>query len=87
MFQTLEQVAVEMYPESTVLPFMSTGATDMAQVRAKGMQAYGIAPARTVDEMNSGYGAHGDNERIEEEAFVELVKYMWNVVIEMSASP
>jgi len=32
------------------------------------------------------YEVHGDNERIEEEAFVELVKYMWNVVIEVSAS-
>jgi len=86
MFQTLERVAKEMYPDSTVLPIMSTGATDMAQVRAKGMQAYGIGPARTVEEMNSGFGAHGDNERITEEAFVEFVKYMWNVVIETAAT-
>ena len=86
MFQTLERVALRMYPDATVLPTMSTGATDMAQVRAMGMQAYGIGPARSVAEMNSGFGAHGDNERIEEEAFVELVKYLWNVVIEMSAT-
>jgi acetylornithine deacetylase/succinyl-diaminopimelate desuccinylase-like protein len=86
MFQTLERVAKEMYPDSTVLPIMSTGATDMAQVRAKGMQAYGIGPARTIEEMNSGFGAHGDNERITEEAFVEFVKYMWNVVIETAAT-
>jgi acetylornithine deacetylase/succinyl-diaminopimelate desuccinylase-like protein len=33
MFQTLEQVAVAMYPEATVLPIMQTGATDMAQMR------------------------------------------------------
>ena len=87
MFQTLERVAKEMYPDSAVLPIMSTGATDMAQVRAKGMQAYGIGPARTREEMNSGFGAHGDNERITEEAFVEFVKYMWNVVIEIAATP
>jgi len=86
MFQILERVAKEMYPDSTVLPIMSTGATDMAQVRAKGMQAYGIGPSRTVEEMNSGFGAHGDNERITEEAFVEFVKYMWNVVIETAAT-
>jgi acetylornithine deacetylase/succinyl-diaminopimelate desuccinylase-like protein len=86
MFRVLEDVALRMYPKATVLPIMQTGATDMAQVRAKGMQAYGVGPARSIEEMNSGYGAHGDNERIEEEAFVELVKYMWNVVIEMSAS-
>ena len=87
MFQTLERVAKEMYPHSAVLPIMSTGATDMAQVRAKGMQAYGIGPSRTVEEMNSGFGAHGDNERITEEAFVEFVQYMWNVVIEIAATP
>jgi acetylornithine deacetylase/succinyl-diaminopimelate desuccinylase-like protein len=86
MFQTLERVAKNMYPKATVLPIMQTGATDMAQVRAKGIQAYGIGPARSIEEINSGFGAHGDNERISEEAFVELVKYMWNVVIEIAAT-
>ena len=86
MFQVLEDVALRMYPEATVLPIMQTGATDMAQVRAKGVQAYGIGPARSIEEINSGFGAHGDNERISEEAFVELVKYMWNVVLEIAAT-
>ncbi len=86
MFQTLEAVALRMHPEATVLPIMQTGATDMAQVRAKGMQAYGLGPARSIEEINSGFGAHGDNERIEEAAFVDLVAYMWNVVIEMAAT-
>jgi acetylornithine deacetylase/succinyl-diaminopimelate desuccinylase-like protein len=86
MFQTLERVAVEMYPRTTVLPVMSTGATDSAQLRAKGMQCYGIGPARTADEINSGYGAHGDNERVAEDAFVNMVEYLWRVVIEIAAS-
>jgi len=86
MFQTLERVAKEMYPSATVLPTMSTGATDMAQVRAKGMQCYGIGPARSVEEINSGFGAHGDNERIAEDAFVEFVQFLWNVVLETAAA-
>lgn len=86
MFQTLENIAVEMYPEATVLPIMQTGATDMAQVRAKGVQSYGIGPARTIDEINSGYGAHGDNERVAEDAFVSMVEYLWRVILEMAAS-
>jgi len=86
MFQTLERIAVEMYPETTVLPIMQTGATDMAQVRARGMQAYGIGPARTIDEINSGYGAHGDNERVAEDAFVSMVEYLWRVILDMAAS-
>lgn len=87
MFQTLERVAKRMYPEATVLPIMQTGATDMSQVRARGMQAYGIGPARSVEEINSGFGAHGDNERIAEDAFIDLVRYLWNVVIEIAAAP
>lgn len=86
MFQTLERVAVGMYPEATVLPIMQTGATDMSQVRAKGVQSYGIGPARTIDEINSGYGAHGDNERVAEDAFVSMVEYLWRVILEMAAS-
>ncbi|MDH3362921.1 MAG: M20/M25/M40 family metallo-hydrolase [Gammaproteobacteria bacterium] len=87
MFQTLERVAKRMFSHATVLPIMQTGATDMAQVRARGMQAYGIGPARSVEEINSGFGAHGDNERISEDAFIDLLRYLWNVVIEIAATP
>jgi acetylornithine deacetylase/succinyl-diaminopimelate desuccinylase-like protein len=86
MFQTLERVAKDMYPSATVLPTMSTGATDMAQVRAKGMQSYGIGASRSIAELNSGFGAHGDNERIAEDAFIEFVEFMWKVVIEIAAT-
>ena len=86
MFETLDRVARRMYPDATVLPIMATGATDMSQVRAKGMQAYGIGPARSVAEISSGFGSHGDNERVAEDAFVGLVRYLWNVVIEIGAT-
>ncbi len=86
MFQTLERIAKKMNPNANVLPIMITAASDMAQVRSKGMQCYGIGPARTIEEINSGYGAHGDNERVSEEAFVEMVKFIWNTVIEIAAA-
>ena len=86
MFRTMERVAAEMFPDAMVMPIMATGATDMAQVRAKGVQAYGIAPARSVAEKISGHGAHGDNERVAEDAFVDMVRYLWRVVIEIAAS-
>ena len=44
MYRILEQVSHKMYPGSTVLPTMSTGASDMAQLREKGIQSYGIGP-------------------------------------------
>ena len=40
----------------------------------------------TIEEINSGYGAHGDNERVSEEAFIEMVKFIWNTVIEVAAA-
>ncbi len=86
MFRTMERVAVEMFPDAAVMPIMATGATDMAQMRAKGTQAYGIAPARSVAEKTSGHGAHGDNERVAEDAFVDMVRYLWRVVIEIAAT-
>jgi acetylornithine deacetylase/succinyl-diaminopimelate desuccinylase-like protein len=87
MFQTLERVANRMYPEATVLPQMSTGATDMAQVRAMGVPSYGIGATRTVAEINSGNGAHSDNERVSEESVRQLVEFVWHTIIEIAATP
>jgi len=87
MFAGLERAANQMYPDAIVLPRMSTGATDMSQVRAKGVPAYGIGPIRSMEELNSGNGAHSDNERVSEEALVDFVKFMWTVVIDVAASP
>jgi acetylornithine deacetylase/succinyl-diaminopimelate desuccinylase-like protein len=86
MFGAIERVAGDMYPDAIVLPTMSTGATDMSQVRAKGVPAYGIGPARSMEEMNSGNGAHSDNERISEEAMVDFLKFMWTIVIDVAAT-
>jgi hypothetical protein len=36
MFRALEAVSKRMYPDAATLPMMMTGATDMAELRAKG---------------------------------------------------
>lgn len=87
MFASIERASNQMYPDAIVLPSMSTAATDMAQVRAMGVPAYGIGPIRSTEELNSGNGAHSDNERVSEEALVDFVKFMWAVVIDVAASP
>ena len=86
MFQTLERVANQMYPDATVLPTMATGATDMAQVRAKGVPSYGLGATRSVEEINSGNGAHGDNERVSEESVRQLVQFVWYTIIDIAAT-
>jgi len=84
MYRVLEQVAQRMYPRATVMPGMSTGASDQAQLRAKGMQSYGIGPASTeADALN--YPAHGDVERLAESSLYPFVQYVWTVVNEVAA--
>jgi len=79
MYRALEQVSKRMFPGVTVLPTMSTGASDMAQLRAKGMQCYGIGPARTEAD-GTNYGAHSDVERISEASLYQFVEFGWNAV-------
>jgi len=86
MFETLESVSRQMYPDATVLPTMSTGATDMAQVRSKGVPSYGIGATRSVAEINSGNGAHGDNERVSEESVRQLIQFLWYTIIDIAAT-
>ena len=86
MFQVIEAVASRLYPQSTTVPFMSTGATDMSALRAKGVEAYGIGPARTREEMNSRFGAHSDDERIAEQSLQEMTRFLWEVVIQIGAA-
>jgi acetylornithine deacetylase/succinyl-diaminopimelate desuccinylase-like protein len=79
MYRALEQVSKRMFPGVTVLPSMSTGATDMAQLRAKGIQCYGIGPAHTEEDATN-YGAHSDVERIPEASLYQFVEFTWNAV-------
>ena len=83
MYRTMERVAGTIYPGAAVLPSMSTGASDQAQLRAKGIQSYGIGPASTEsDDLN--YGAHGDVERLAESSLYPFVQYVWTVVTEVA---
>ena len=86
MFESLERVANRMYPDAIVLPTMSTGATDMSQVRAMGVPAYGIGPIRSLEEINSGNGAHSDNERVSEDAMIDYLRFVWMTIIDIAAS-
>lgn len=86
MFQVIEAVSQRLYPQSTTLPIMATGATDMSQLRAKGTPSYGIGPARTLEEINSRFGAHSDDERVSEEALQEMVRFLWNIVVDIGAA-
>ena len=84
MYRALETVSKRLYPGSTVLPVMLTGSTDMAQLRAKGIQCYGIGPATSAED-GFLYGAHSDVERLAETSLYKFVEFTFNAVTEVSA--
>jgi acetylornithine deacetylase/succinyl-diaminopimelate desuccinylase-like protein len=82
-FKALEAAATRVY-NTVTLPTMSTGATDMAQLRAKGVQCFGIGPATDVEDGPKGFGAHSDQERILESELHRFVRFNWEVVTDLA---
>jgi len=70
---------------ATTLPIMSTGATDMAYLRAKGVQCYGVGPAIDAEDAPKGFGSHSDQERILESELHRFVRFTWDVVTELAS--
>src|SRR5215469_9168052 len=84
MYRVLEQVSKRMYPSITVLPSMSTGSSDKAQLRNKGQQSYGIGPAGTREDTTN-FGAHSDVERMAEASIYPFVEVVWGAVTGIAA--
>jgi acetylornithine deacetylase/succinyl-diaminopimelate desuccinylase-like protein len=78
------QAQLKAHYGATVLPMMGTGATDMAQVRSKGIQCYGIGPAVDSEDAGKGFGAHSDQERILESELHRFVRLQHDVVLELA---
>jgi acetylornithine deacetylase/succinyl-diaminopimelate desuccinylase-like protein len=80
------EAAVKKVYNSVVLPTMSTGATDMAYLRAKGMQCYGIGPAIDVEDGPKGFGAHSDQERVLESELYRFVRFTYEIAVDLARS-
>ena len=84
-FKVIES-AVKTHYQTVTLPTMSTGATDMAFVRSKGVQCYGIGPALDLEDGPKGFGAHSDQERILESELHRFVRFYYDVVRQLAAT-
>jgi acetylornithine deacetylase/succinyl-diaminopimelate desuccinylase-like protein len=82
-FAVLEANITKHY-KSITLPTMSTGATDMAYLRAKGIQCYGVGPATDIEDGPKGFGAHSDQERILESELHRFVRFHYDVVVDLA---
>jgi acetylornithine deacetylase/succinyl-diaminopimelate desuccinylase-like protein len=75
----MEASAKTMAPGATVLPFMSTGATDGAKLREKGIPTYGILPMPLP--MEDDLRMHGDDERVPIPALGWATEYIYRVLL------
>jgi len=79
VYKALEASFKQVYGVMT-LPLMGTGATDMSQLRSRGVQCYGIGAARDDEDVLKGFGAHSDQERMPEDSVAKHLAFYWNSV-------
>jgi len=82
MFQALERAQQRLFPGAVTLPMMLTGATDSAQLRAKGVQAYGVGSVSSDDDSSR---VHGNDERISIAGLGKFLEFVWWSVVEVAA--
>jgi len=79
LYTTVEAAVQTVYRVPTVAS-MSTYATDMWPLRAKGMQCVGIGAGVDLEDQSIGYGMHSDQERLLESEFQRFVRLNWEIV-------
>jgi acetylornithine deacetylase/succinyl-diaminopimelate desuccinylase-like protein len=82
-FKLIEASIRRVY-NTVTLPMMGTGATDMAFLRAKGVQCFGIGPATDIEDGPKGFGAHSDQERLLESELHRFVRFNWDIVTSLA---
>ncbi|HLG17510.1 MAG TPA: M20/M25/M40 family metallo-hydrolase [Blastocatellia bacterium] len=83
MFRAIERAQARVFPGVVTLPTMLTGATDSAQLRAKGVQAYGIGSVASDRERAS---VHGNDERLSVDGLGRFLELVYWAVTAVSAS-
>jgi acetylornithine deacetylase/succinyl-diaminopimelate desuccinylase-like protein len=83
MFKALEKAQKTLFSDAVTIPMMLTGATDSAELRAKGVQAYGLGSLMTDEDRSR---IHGNDERISIDGLGKLVELIYRAVVSV-ASP
>ena len=83
LFMTAEAAVDAVYQVPT-LASMSTYATDMWPLRARGVQCIGIGAGVDLEDQSAGYGMHGDQERLLESEFQRFVRFNWELVTRLA---
>lgn len=82
-FHALEHAQQKLFPGALTIPIMQVGATDSAQLRAKGVQAYGIGTLLAAEELKR---IHGNDERVDIAGLGKFVQYLYAATLELAGS-
>ncbi len=83
LFTTAEAAVQAIYGVPT-LAYMSTYATDMWPLRAKGVQCIGIGAGVDLEDQSVGFGRHADQERLLEAGYQRFVRFNWDLVTRLA---
>ncbi len=84
VMEPVTALARKMWPQTVVVPEMSTGATDGLYVRNAGIPVYGVS---AVFERIDDIRAHGRDERIGVKAYHDAATYWYELVKNLGTSP
>jgi len=81
MFRALESAQSKVFPGVVTVPMMLTGATDSAQLRVKGVQAYGLGSVASDRERAA---VHGNDERLSVDGLGKFVQLIYAAVVDVA---
>jgi len=78
LYGVIKVATGQTFPGATLVPYMSTGATDSAPLRMRNVQAYGLLPfpLSSEDLMRM----HADDERIPLDSFRQGIEFLYRIV-------
>jgi acetylornithine deacetylase/succinyl-diaminopimelate desuccinylase-like protein len=82
-FHALERAQQKVFPGVPTIPIMQVGATDSAQLRAKGVQAYDIGTVMSANDLKR---VHGNDERIQIAGFGKFVQFLYTATVEIAGA-
>src|ERR1041385_456634 len=82
-FHALERAAQKLFPGVPTIPIMQVGATDSAQLRAKGVQAYDIGTVLSQEDLTR---IHGNDERIQLAGFGKFVQFLFTATLDLAGA-
>jgi len=85
LYKTIERVAPQEFAGTVTLPFLSTGATDSANLRLHKVQAYGLEPFPLTEADDARM--HADDERMPLDSFRKGIAFLYHVASDFASAP